>query len=132
MSAESGTTWESYRRVCDRGDVLSRWMLERSRALLLAAGERDLAERIADLLTTAPVAKPPGHRAGAATDFFVLDLDPAAGERILSVVTAAAAAGTRTAEGRSLAGFSEAWQEYVDWMSGTHPRSPHRAAQPPW
>jgi len=119
-------TWEAYRQICERGDVLSRWMLERSIDLLLAAGEKQLVARLRDLLATAPVPKPPDHRAGAATDFFVLDLDLAAGERIRVVVAAAAAAGIRTSEGRSLGGFSEAWQEYVDWMSGIHPRSPRR------
>lgn len=116
--------WASYRETCDRGDVLSRYLLTGTIDLLAAAEEAMLAQRLQHILGEDPLTKPLGHRAGSAADFFVLKLELASARRILEVVRAARGAGQRTAAGRSLGGFAEAWQEYLDWQTGVHPRSP--------
>lgn len=116
--------WAQYRDLCDRGDVLSRYLLDCTVDLLAAADESMLAQHLLRVLAEEPLPKPPDHRAGAAADFFVVELEPDAARRIVEVVVVAGAAGWRTASGRGLGGFEEAWQEYVDWQIGVHPRSP--------
>lgn len=116
--------WANYRELCDRGDVLSRYLLDCTIDLLAAAEEAMLAQRMVRVLAEEPLPKPLDHRAGEAADFFVVELEPDAARRIVDVVVAAREAGRRTATGRSLGGFEEAWQEYVDWQTGAHPRSP--------
>ena len=116
--------WASYRSLCDRGDVLSRYLLVCTIDLLDAVDEVLLAQELQRVLAQAPLTKPAEHRAGADADFFVVDLELGAGRRILEVVLAAREAGRGTASGRGLGGFAEAWQEYLDWQTGVHPRSP--------
>ena len=116
--------WVSYRALCDQGDVLSRYLLASTSDVLMAAGERVLAQELSRVLAGEPLAKPADHRADAAADFFLVELEPEAVRRIVRAVTAARAAGWRTASGRGLGGFVEAWQEYLDWRTGVHPRSP--------
>lgn len=117
--------WANYRELCDRGDVLSRYLLDCTIDLLSGADEALLAQRLTEVLSEQPLPKPLDHRAGAAADFFVVTIEVEAAQRIVEVVVAAREAGWRTASGRGLGGFEEAWQEYVDWHSGAHPRSPH-------
>lgn len=67
----------------------------------------------------APLAKPQGHKGGAATDMFVLHLDAAAASAIAKRVEAAAAEGLETSgtRGRGLGGFPEAWREYREFIN---------------
>ncbi len=122
--------WTGYRNICDRGDVLSRFLLERTAALLETAGEDALAMNLRKVVAGEPLPKPHDHRGGASSDFFVMGLDTATIERIVEIVHGARCAGSRTPEGRSLGGFVEAWQEYLDWQNGRHPRSPNRLQTP--
>ena len=66
-----------------------------------------------------PLAKPQGHKGGAATDMFVLNLDAGAAAAIAERVAAAAAEGLETSgtEGRGLGGFQEAWREYAEFIN---------------
>ncbi len=116
--------WANYRMLCDRGDVLSRYLLGCTIDLLADADEASLVQELLRVLAEDPLPKPPDHRAGAASDFFLVELEPAAARRILQVVVAAREAGWRTEAGRGLGGFVEAWQECLDWRAGVHPRSP--------
>lgn len=118
--------WDHYRRLCDRGDVLSRYLLTSTIELLTAANEGRLAQTLQHALRQDPLPKPPGHRAGAAADFFVVELELPVVRRILEVVAEAREAGWLSTSGRHLGGFPEAWQEYLDWQTGVHPRSPGR------
>ncbi|MCC5885792.1 MAG: hypothetical protein JJT88_05080 [Gammaproteobacteria bacterium] len=118
--------WDSYRSLCDRGDVLSRYLLAATIDLLAAADELLLVQELQQVLAQEPLPKPADHRAGAAADFFVAEIELPAARRILEVVVAARAAGLRTGAGRDLGGFPEAWQEYLDWQTGVHPRSARR------
>lgn len=122
--------WPTYRDTCDRGDVLSRYLLECTAGLLDASGEEALAGVLRGALAGDPLPKPRDHRGGAASDFFVLTLDTGAIRRIVDVLAGARRDGRRTLDGRSLGGFVEAWQEYLDWETGRHPRSPLRANAP--
>lgn len=118
--------WQTYRTCCDRGDVLSRYLLEQTARLLADAGAMDLAAALQAVAAQAPLPKPPDHRGGAGSDFFAVELAAGQAESIVSLLFEARTAEVRTAEGRGLGGFVEAWQEYVDWRTGAHPRSPGR------
>lgn len=120
--------WSRYRTLCDRGDVLSRFLLQETLALLQQASRGELSTRVRAQLERAPLPRPPGHRAGPAADFFECDFTLAEARAILEVVASAQQRGERTTGGRHLGGFTEAWQEYVDWLSGVHPRSPLASA----
>lgn len=125
MSGEA-MDWVRYRALCDRGDVASRFLLEHTCALLRDGDQPALLQALERVLRQPPLPKPADHRAGPESDFFCLDLNLAQARTLLDCIRQARSAGWRTASGRSLGGFVEAWQEYVDWISGSHPRSPHR------
>lgn len=105
--------WATYKKLCQRPDHWSRWMLEQSLELL--RGAPHLARPLRFALGGTPLAKPPGHRGGAETDMLRLELDSATAQAILAVVEQAAAQGAQTSgtQGRGLGGFAEAWREYA-------------------
>ena len=109
--------WPAYKRLCDRPDVWSRWMLEQTAALLADA---DLRARLAAHARTAPLDKPSDHRGGSATDMFTLDLTPDEAERILAALESARSKGDTTiaTRARGLGGFVEAWAEYHRFLEG--------------
>ena len=106
--------WATYKERCNRPDAWSRWMLEQTLELL--ADLPDLATPLRGALASAPLAKPQGHKGGAATDMFVLHLDPAAAFAIAKQVEAAVVKGMETSgtRGRGLGGFQEAWREFAE------------------
>ena len=87
--------------------------------LELVADQPDLAAPLRNALAGASLAKPPGHKGGAATDMLVLNLDAPAALAIAERIEAAAAAGVETSgtQGRGLGGFREAWREYVEFIN---------------
>lgn len=102
--------WADYRRLCDRPDVVSRFLLEQTAELI---GSGSLSERLNTLLASTPIEKPAGHRGPRASDMFVADLDVEA-VRAIAVEVERAVAGGRTTSGtreRGLGGFLEAWRE---------------------
>jgi len=120
--------WERYRARCDAGDAFSRWMLEQTVEVLERDGETALGARLRAELEAPPVPKPPDHAGGRETDFLELRLTLAEACAVHRVVAAAVARGERTrgTARRGLGGFEEAWREHLDWLTGAHPRSPHR------
>jgi hypothetical protein len=117
--------WVRYRALCDRGDVLSRWLVEQTAGLLEADGDDGLARRVRRIAAGTPLPRPADHLGGAATEFFEARLALAEVRAVAAAVRAAAAEpGRRLPGGRGLGGVTEAWQEYADWLDGTHPRSP--------
>ena len=110
--------WETYKRLCDSPDVLSRWMLEQT-IELLDGGARQALEAALD---TEPLPKPSDHSAGATTDMFRLTLTQAQVLEVHSTVARAVAAGetTRATRRRGLGGFEEAWREYVVHLDTEH------------
>lgn len=119
--------WTRYRELCDRGDVLSRWLLLRTAGILHRAQEAGLAARLRAVTEGASIAKPGDHRGGADTDFFAAALALEEVVRIQAVVEAAVGdAGMQPEDGQGVRGMPEAWQEYRSWLDGSHPRSPAR------
>ena len=103
--------WPSYKELCDRPDVFSRWMLTQTRGLIDDAA---LAARLERFLSQAPFEKPIDHRGGAATDMLVVTLALEEVDAVRDAVAVALASGRRTeaTRARGLGGFAEAWDEY--------------------
>lgn len=120
--------WTTYRALCDRGDVLSRFLLEHTARLLEEAGEGALGARLAAHLEHEALPRPPGHKAGAEADFFRVRLAVEHAERVLGAVDARLAVPGHPLAGRRTA-FVAAWREYRDWITGVHPRSDARAGR---
>ncbi len=111
--------WPTYKSVCDRPDVFSRWMLLQTKELLR---EDRLVERVDAALAAPPIAKPDDHTGDPMTDMFVVAMEREEIEAIARVVAAAAAQGLLTsgtrARPRALAGFEAAWTELL--KRGSH------------
>ena len=119
--------WEAYKARCDSPEVCSRWML--GETLQLLSGDAQLSVPLRRALAGEPVAKPPGHKGGGATDMFELRLDEAQADAVVARVRRAVQRGAETAgtRGRGLGGFLEAWLEYRDFVAA-QPRSPEPSA----
>ena len=102
-----GIDWQSYKALCDRPDVLSRWMLEETATLL--SGETRSA--LLAILSNAPFPKPPDHKGGEDTDMFNVDLSADVVRSIVDVVLDAAEQGLRTPRSTKIGGFATAWRE---------------------
>ena len=98
--------WQRYKALCDRPDVMSRWMLVETACLVPAALRPPLRAAVAQT----PLSKPPDHRGGDLTDMFDVALDEFADD-VLAAVEAAVARGETTTQGRGLGGFVAAWRE---------------------
>ena len=109
--------WPDYRRLCDRPDVVSRFLLEQTAELLTDDG---LAKRLEGVLATTPIEKPEGHRGPPASDMFVLDLDVDDVAAVATELQRALAAGRTTSatEVRGLGGFLAAWLEIERFFCG--------------
>lgn len=130
LSPSEAPDWATYRALCDAGDVLSRWLVERTVELLEDAGEGVLAARVGAVIEGPVLARPVDHRGGVEADFFQARLAYA---DVCAVAMRVAALATnpsvRLRTGRGLGGLPEAWAEYRDWIDGTHPRSPSTNAE---
>ena len=98
--------WERYTALCDRPNVMSRWLLTETAALVSA----ELRQPLLAAMQQPPLPKPPDHKGGAETDMFELTLDEFV-DRILAAVESAAARGETTTHGRTLGGFASAWRD---------------------
>lgn len=92
-------------------------MLEQTLEILERAEAHALASRISESLETPPLAKPSDHKAGRATDMFVLEIELAEAQDVAGWMSHAVrqrwtTSGTRS---RGLGGFVEAWMEYVSF-----------------
>ncbi|MYE23886.1 MAG: hypothetical protein F4Y01_08095 [Gammaproteobacteria bacterium] len=102
------TDWASYKAACDRPEVLSRWMLIETAALVEPTLRRRLLATLAD-----PLPKPKDHRGGTDTDMFEVTLCAEDIRSVRRAVECAVAAGITTprTSARGLGGFAEAWRE---------------------
>ena len=98
--------WEGYKALCDRPNVMSRWLLTETAALV----STELRQPLLAAMQQPPLPKPLDHQGGAETDMFELALDEFV-DRILAAVESAAARGETTTQGRTLGGFASAWRE---------------------
>lgn len=102
-----GIDWQRYKALCDRPDVLSRWMLEETATLL--SGE--IRSALLAVLDDTPFPKPPDHKGGEATDMFAVDLPADVVRSIVEAVVDAAKRGLRTPRSPKIGGFATAWRE---------------------
>lgn len=118
--------WTEYKAACDRGDVLSRWLLLNTAELLEGVGRRALAAQLRAVpARAAALPRPADHRGSAEADFFVVTLELAVVREIHDrIAQLATDPKQRLATGRGLGGMVEAWGEFVAWLDGSHPRSP--------
>jgi hypothetical protein len=109
--------WDLYKALCDRPDVVSRWLLEQTLELV---DDADLAVRLTLALNGTSLPRPQDHRGPRELDMLQPALTLADVETLRDVVGRAVAAG-RTTTGtrtRGLGGFVEAWDEYRRWLNG--------------
>lgn len=121
--------WPSYKALCDRPDVLSRWTIERTLELLEASPDEalPLASALRGLLASAPLPRPADHSGPPATDMFVAALDAQGVAVACAMVEQAAGEGRLAAVlgGRSTVGFVAAWREYARVFGASiEPRPP--------
>lgn len=109
--------WDAYKARCDSPEVWSRWML--GQTLELLSDDAELSAPLHRALAGEAIAKPPGHRGGAATDMLELRLDQAQADAVVDRVRLAVERGAVTpgTRGRGLGGFLEAWLEYRDFIA---------------
>ena len=103
--------WTTYKKIADRPEFMSRWMLMQSSELL----SDDLADKLLACTAGSPVEKPVDHTGSVLTDMFALRLEPEEAKQVLLSVQAAIASGRTTSAtaNRGLEGFLQAWQEFV-------------------
>lgn len=98
--------WTEYKALCERPQVISRSLIERTR-LVLDAEFPDgsaVSEALAGQLERAPVGKPGDHKGDERTDMFVTDLSI---EVVCEIAECVRRAGSRP-------GMVAAWNEYRD------------------
>lgn len=110
--------WSCYKALCDRPDVLSRWMLERTVELLERAEparRHGLVDAVRVVLAGEPLPRPVDHSGPPATDMFAARLNDRVVHATLAEVEDAAAKGWLAGllGGRSPVGFVAAWREYA-------------------
>lgn len=101
--------------LCERPDVLSRWMLEETAALLPS----DARSALVEITCGTPFPKPADHRGGSDTDMFDVALPPGVVHSIVEAVDDAVRQGRRTPRSTRIGGFATAWRELSDWQ-GRH------------
>ncbi|MBX3705190.1 MAG: hypothetical protein KF911_01060 [Pseudomonadales bacterium] len=100
--------WPTYRQLCDRPEVLSRWLVE---ATLEVLGDEGPVDALRTVLAGVPLAKPDGFRGPPAADMFVTDLARADVLVIVAAIEQRIAAGA--ADLVRPAGMLAAWREYA-------------------
>ncbi len=103
--------WSTYKRICDQPDVMTRWSLQRTLALV---DDGQLAQQTRELMASAPIDKPSGHKGDASTDCFALDFDSAVVERVIRVLQSLAA----ESDDRQIRHLATVWEEYLGVLEG--------------
>ncbi len=109
--------WSTYKQLCDRPDYWSRWMLEQCIDLLAQLHEESLRGVLEQALQGEALPVPEDHRGPVASAMYHLMLSGESRLAMVSAISKARELGLYTAqtEGRGLAGFVEAWQEYAEY-----------------
>ena len=110
MSRSATVTWDQYKEVCDRPDVLSRWLVQQTTAVC----DQGLAERLNAVIASNPLEKPPDHKGGPLLDMFRTEFSIEDVVAITRSVSQANKEGVVTTGpvNRSYSGILKAWQEY--------------------
>lgn len=107
--------WGRYRALCDRADVMSRWLLERTASVLDGEGAHELAREVRAPLARLPLPRPQDHRGPDDLDMFSVRWSPV----IVAALAAQledlyAAGGLERALGlRGARGVVAAWREFA-------------------
>ena len=102
--------WSSYKKICDKPNVLSRWLLQQTSAVC----NTEIKQCLDSILRTVPLEKPKDHKGGEVLDMFQTDFSQSQVEDITAQVAAACDAGIQTTGpvARDYLGILRAWQEY--------------------
>jgi hypothetical protein len=102
--------WSSYKKICDKPNVLSRWLLQQTSAVC----DGEVKQCIESILKTVPLEKPEDHKGGEMLDMFQTDFSQSQVEDITAQVVSACDAGIQTTGvvERDYLGILRAWQEY--------------------
>lgn len=107
--------WHTYKTLSDRPDYWSRWMICQCADLLTRHNHAALAAALSAALDGEALPQPADFKGPQATHMFQLTLSGSQRQQALATIAAAREAQAKTADGRGLGGFVEAWQEYVDF-----------------
>lgn len=120
--------WSRYRALCDRPDVMSRWLLETTLAVLArpdsmpdceaSASPAQVAAALTALRTAlrcAPLPRPADHRGPPGLDMFWLALPSEPARALVQQLEALVAKGELAVAlaGRSASAFLAAWREHA-------------------
>ena len=102
--------WSTYKIICDKPNVLSRWLLQQTAAVC----DAEIKQCFESILKTVPLEKPSDHKGGEVLDMFQTDFSQAKVRNISVQVAAACDAGIQTSGPvvRDYLGILRAWQEY--------------------
>lgn len=117
---QSDIAWTCYRRLCDKPNVFTRWLLQQTSEILEQSGQTGLMARIQQILNEqSPLDKPRDHQGDSRSDVFLMNLSLTEALEIIQCIGAAERKGlvTRETEQRGLGGFAAAWREYVTFLS---------------
>ena len=108
--------WSDYKRLCDRPDYQSRWMIEQTLELAERAGKAVLHNQLTNVLETQPLEMPSDHKGGRVSEMYKLELCPELRRQICELIVQAKQSNLITSSTeRGFAGFEEAWTEYYDY-----------------
>ena len=107
--------WDEYMQICDRPDVLSRWLLQQTAAVC----DESTAQCLLSITESPPIEKPSDHKGGFQLDMFRTEFQPSDLETIKHQVLMAIARGTMTTDVvvRDYSGILKAWEELERWVS---------------
>ncbi len=102
--------WSTYKKVCDKPNVLSRWLIQQTSAVCGV----EIKQCLSSILKTVPLEKPEDHKGGDVLDMFQTDFSQTKVQDIVAQVSAACDAGLQTtgAVERDYLGILRAWHEY--------------------
>lgn len=102
--------WSSYKKVCDKPNVLSRWLLQQTSMVC----DTEIKQCFESILKTVPLEKPEDHKGGQMLDMFQTNFSQAEVRNISVQVAAACDAGIQTTGPvvRDYLGILRAWHEY--------------------
>ena len=101
--------WETYKKCCNGPEYVSRWLLERSIALVVGA---HIAVSLDTILGHVPLAKPQGHKGGPETDYFRLDLN----RNQVAKILAALRPSSSDLSDRRVLQIREVWEGYLKYL----------------
>lgn len=109
--------WSTYKTICDRPNVLSRWVLQQTAAVC----DSEKEDQFGAILESVPLEKPDDHKGGPVLDMFDTHFSLQCVQDISEQVRTACNAGIQTKGDvvRDYNGILRAWQEYERMLEST-------------